>query len=375
MLTKIPAAQHDAAVSTKPYAPGRDLFAFADPLRRLFVAVGILPLLVVVAFVVLGLVERRFWSAENVFNVFRQSTYLCVVAMAQMLVLLTGNFDLSVGSNIALVAIVMNLLMGDIQAAYPAWPNVAIVVGVAAGLATGTLIGVVNGIGVAVMKVHSFIMTLGTMSVALGLALLLSGGMPISGLPDSFGQTFAYGRPLGIPSPVIATACVFAVLYVLLNWTRFGRYLYAVGSSLQAARLSGIDTGRQLFMAHTLCGTVTAFGALLLTARVGTGEAHMGNEFVLASITACVLGGVSLSGGTGRIFNVVLGAFFLTMLTNGMTISRVGSYAQIVADGALLILAVWAEQARLRAARHIDSRPATRSSVIGSSRSTPNPAG
>jgi ribose transport system permease protein len=95
---------------------------------------------------------------------------------------------------------------------------------------------------------------------------------------------------------------------------------------------------------------------VMLTARVGTGEAHMGNEFVLASITACALGGVSLAGGTGRIVNVVLGAFFLTMLTNGMTIARMGSYAQIVADGVLLIVAVWAEQARLRVARYIASR-------------------
>jgi ribose transport system permease protein len=330
----------------------------SDSIRRLFVSVGILPVLLVVMFVALGLIERRFWSAENIFNVFRQSSYLCVVAMAQMLVLLTGNFDLSVGANIALGAIVMNLVTINILGANPAAPTIAIIAGVASALATGTLIGVVNGIGVAVMKVHSFIMTLGMMSVALGLALFLSGGMPVSGVPDTFGQVFAYGRPLGIPAPVVATAAIFVVLYVLLNWTRFGRHLYAVGSSLQASRLTGIDTGRTLFLAHVLCGAVTAFGAILLTARVGTGEAHMGNEFVLASITACALGGVSLAGGTGRIVNVVLGAFFLTMLTNGMTIARMGSYAQIVADGVLLILAVWAEQARLRVARYIANRGA-----------------
>jgi ribose transport system permease protein len=337
---------------------GRGHFNVFDTIKRLFVTVGILPLLLLVFFVGLGLVERRFWSFENIFNVFRQSSYLCVIAMAQMLVLLTGNYDLSVGANIALGAIVMNLVAIGTIDAFPHAPTIATIAGVAAALATGTIIGIVNGFGVAVMKVHSFIMTLGMMSVALGIALFLSGGMPIAGVPDSFAQTFAYGRPLGIPAPVVATAAIFVVLYVLLNWTRFGRHLYAVGSSIRASRLSGINTGRQLFLAHTLCGAVTAFGAILLTARVGTGEAHMGAEFVLASITACALGGVSLAGGTGRIFNVVLGAFFLTMLTNGMTIARMGSYAQIVADGVLLILAVWAEQARLRVARYIASRRA-----------------
>lgn len=329
---------------------------FSETARRLFVTIGILPFLLVITFLALGLIQRRFWSPENIFNVFRQSSYLCVVAMAQMLVLLTGNYDLSVGANIALGAIVMNLVAVLILGAYPDAPTIAIVGGIVSALATGIIIGIINGIGVALMKVHSFIMTLGMMSVALGIALFLSGGMPVSGVPNSFGQVFAYSRPVGIPAPVIATCAIFIVLYTLLEWTRFGRHLYSVGSSIQASRVTGIDTSRQLFLAHVLCGAVTAFGAILLTARVGTGEAHMGNEFVLASITACALGGVSLAGGTGRIYNVVLGAFFLTMLTNGMTIARMGSYAQIVADGVLLIIAVWAEQIRLRIARYLASR-------------------
>jgi ribose transport system permease protein len=333
-------------------------FNLSDAVRRAFVSVGILPALLLVLFIGLGVIQPRFWLPENIFNVFRQSSYLCVFSMGQMLVLLTGNFDLSIGANISLSAIVMNFVTVAVLDGYPNAPNIAIAAGVIAALATGTTIGVMNGIGVAVMKVHSFIMTLGMMSVALGIALFLSGGMPVSGVPQSFGQIFAYGRPFGVPAPVVATVVIFAVLCVLLHGTRFGRYLYAVGSSLQAARLTGINTSRQLFLAHVLCGVVTACGAILLTARVGTGEAHMGTEFVLASITACALGGVSLAGGTGRIFNVVLGAFFLTMLTNGMTIARMGSYAQIVADGALLILAVWAEQARLRVARYVAVRSA-----------------
>ena len=151
---------------------------FSETARRLFVTIGILPFLLVITFLALGLIQRRFWSPENIFNVFRQSSYLCVVAMAQMLVLLTGNYDLSVGANIALGAIVMNLVAVLILGAYPDAPIIAIVGGIVSALATGIIIGIINGIGVALMKVHSFIMTLGMMSVALGIALFLSGGMP-----------------------------------------------------------------------------------------------------------------------------------------------------------------------------------------------------
>jgi ribose transport system permease protein len=334
--------------------PAKGSLAFSP--TRLLVALGILPWLLVLALAILGAVEPRVLSGENLFNVFRQSSYLAVVAMGQMIVLLTGNFDLSVGANMALVSIVVNVVSGHILEASPGSNQLAMIGGIAAGLLVGLLIGVVNGIGVAVMKVHSFIMTLGTMSIALGIALFISGGMPVSGTPSIMGEIFAYGRLFGLPAPLIASALLLALLYFLLNWTRFGRHLYAIGSNLQAARLSGVNTARHIFLAHTLCGAIAAFGAVLLTARIGTGETHMGDQFALASITACVLGGVSLFGGSGHIVNVALGAFFLSLLANGMIMVRIGSYAQIIADGALLILAIWAEQGRLLLARRLWSK-------------------
>jgi ribose transport system permease protein len=173
----------------------------------------------------------------------------------------------------------------------------------------------------------------------------------VTGLPRAFGEVFAYGRVLGLPAPLVATVAIFLVLYFLLHWTRFGRYLYAIGSNSRAARLSGIPVGLHVFLAHTLCAITVAAAAILLTARVNTGEARIGEQYALTSITACVLGGVSLFGGSGQIVSVILGAFFLTLLTNGMTMLRIGSFAQIIADGSLLIFAVWAEQGRLRLTR------------------------
>jgi ribose transport system permease protein len=135
-------------------------------------------------------------------------------------------------------------------------------------------------------------------------------------------------------------------MYVLLNWTRMGRYLYAIGGNLKASTLSGINTRLYLFLAYVLCGTMTAISGIMLTARLETGEANIGATMPLESIAACVIGGVSLRGGTGKLLNVVLGAIFIGLVQNGMNLARIESYLQIVVIGILLIIAVVADQLR-----------------------------
>jgi ribose transport system permease protein len=135
-------------------------------------------------------------------------------------------------------------------------------------------------------------------------------------------------------------------MYVLLNWTRMGRYLYAIGGNLKASALSGINTRLYLFLAYVLCGGLTAISGIMLTARLATGEANIGATMPLESIAACVIGGVSLRGGTGRLGNVVLGAIFIGLVQNGMNLARIESYLQIVVIGILLIVAVVADQLR-----------------------------
>ena len=320
--------------------------SFTLPLQRLFVRIGVLPFLLVIALIVFTALSNRFLTSENLITVARQTTYLAIVAMGQMLALLTGGFDLSVGKIVAITSVITALTMAPLKAAYPDAIGLTLTLGILAGIGAGTLVGIVNGIGVAIFNVSPFMMTLGTATISFGVALTLTSGVPVYGMPDEFGTIFSFARIFDIPSPVYVTAGLFVFMYVLLNWTRMGRYLYAVGGNLKASRLSGISTRYYLFMAYVLCGGLAAVAGTLLTARLETGEANIGASMPLDSIAACVIGGVSLRGGTGRLGNVVLGAVFIGLIQNGMDLAQIQSYLQEVVIGVLLILAVIADQLR-----------------------------
>lgn len=320
----------------------------ADLVKRLFVKLGILPFLLVVALVVFTLMSDNFLTPRNLMNVLRQSVYLMIVSMGQMLALLTGGFDLSVGTILALSSVVGAMAMASFAAAFPDMVGLAIALGCLAGVAAGVSIGAVNGIGVAFFNVSPFMMSLGMASVGFGIALYLTGGVPVYGMPMAFGNIFGFGMFLGIPAPVYVAALLIALLYAFLYRTPQGRYFYAVGGNLKAASLSGINTAGTLFFTYVLCAFFAAVAGMLLTARLDTGEANIGSSMPLESIAACVIAGVSLRGGVGRLENVVLGALFIGLVQNGMNLARIESYLQTVVLGALLILAVIADQIRLR---------------------------
>ena len=317
-------------------------------LKRLFIRVGILPFLLIIAVVVFTLMSDNFLTGRNLMNVLRQSVYLTIVALGQMFALLTGGFDLSVGTILALTSVVGALVMASTFAAMPDMIWLAILLGCLAGIAAGTLIGVCNGIGVALFNVSPFMMSLGMASVGFGIALYLTGGVPVYGMPQDFGDIFGFGLWFGIPTPLYVAAVIIVALCFFLYWTPFGRYFYAVGGNIKAARLSGINTKATLFGTYVLCALMAAISGMLLTARLDTGEANIGTSMPLESIAACVIAGVSLRGGVGRIENVVLGALFIGLVQNGMNLARIESYLQTVVLGALLILAVIADQIRLR---------------------------
>jgi len=320
----------------------------ANPLVRLFVKVGVLPFFLAGALVTFSLLSDKFLSGQNMANVARQSVYLVLVSMGQMLALITGGFDLSVGAIIAVTSVVSALAMVSLAPMFPEFVWIAIVLGCLAGFLAASLIGAFNGFGIAYFGVSPFIMTLGVSSVASGIALFLTGGVPVADLPYSFGDTFGFGRLWGVPVPVIVALVCIALIWVLMTWTRFGAQLYAVGGNIKAARLSAIDTSRVLMLAYVLCALIAALTGLLLTARVESGEANLGGTIALESIAACVIAGVSLRGGIGRVENVVLGAFFIVLVQNGMNLAQVSSYMQMVLLGALLILAVIFDQVRYR---------------------------
>jgi len=317
-------------------------------LQQLFVRLGVLPFLLIIAVVVFASLSGNFLTGQNLLNVARQATYLAIVAMGQMLALLTGGFDLSVGKNVALTSVVGAMIMAGLVRVYPDAIGIAVALGMIGGVAAGTLVGVVNGIGIAVFEVSPFMMTLGTASICFGLALTLTSGVPVYGMPDLFGNIFGVGRMLNIPTPVYVLAALIIVMHVLLSWTRMGRYFYALGGNLKASVLSGISTRFHLFMAYVMAALMAAIAGIMLTARLETGEANIGASLPLDSIAACVIGGVSLRGGTGRLGNVVLGAIFIGLIQNGMDLAHIQSYLQEVVIGVLLILAVVADQLRQR---------------------------
>ena len=324
------------------------VLAIASSIRFVFVRLGVLPFLLLLALLVFAALSDNFLTGRNLLNVVRQSAYLTLVSMGQMFALLTGGFDLSVGTILALTSVIGATVMAGAYAAMPDAVALSILLGVAAGVAAGTAIGVINGIGVALFSISPFMMSLGMASVGFGLALYLTGGMPVYGMPVEFGDVFGFGTTLGVPTPVLVTIVLIASLCLLVNRTRLGRHFYAVGGNIKAARLSGIDTRLTLFLAYVLCGAMAAISGILLTARLDTGEANIGATMPLESIAACVIAGVSLRGGIGRIENVVLGALFIGLVQNGMNLARIESYLQIVVIGVLLILAVGADQFRLR---------------------------
>jgi len=318
-------------------------------LQQIFVRLGVLPFLLTFAIVVFSLLSDRFLTLQNGLNVTRQSSFLVMVAMGQMLALLTGGFDLSVGVILAVTSVFGAAAMSGMYAMFPDAVLLCIVVGMLAGIGAGALIGVVNGAGVAFGGVSPFMMTLGMASVGFGISLYQTGGVPVYGMPKEFGKILGFGQLFGfLAAPVIVTLAMIVVMYFLLNWTRMGRYFYAIGGNLKASTLSGINTRLYLFLAYVLCGTIAAIAGIMLTARLETGEANIGATMPLESIAACVIGGVSLRGGTGKLLNVVLGALFIGIIQNGMNLARIESYLQIVVIGILLILAVVADQLRQR---------------------------
>ena len=324
------------------------LVSLPDKLLNLFVKVGVLPFFLVGALIIFSLLSSQFLSIQNLTNVARQSVYLVLVSLGQMIVLITGGFDLAVGTAIALTSVVSATAMVALASVFPDFVWLVILLGFVAGFGAAALIGSLNGLGVAQFGVSPFIMTLGVQSVGAGVALFITGGVPVSGLPYEFGNLFGFGRVLGVPVPVLVAIVSITAMWLVMNRTKFGAHIYAVGGNIRAAHLSGVDTKRTLFFSYLVCALLASLAGLLLTARVESGETNLGGTIALESIAACVIAGVSLRGGIGRVENVVLGAFFIVLVQNGMNLTQVGSYMQMILLGSLLILAVILDQYRYR---------------------------
>jgi ribose transport system permease protein len=298
-----------------------------DVLRKASVAIGCVAL-----FLVFSALTTTFYQPSNLIDIMLQSSINAVIAVGMTLVIMTRGIDLSVGSVVGLSSMVAADMLSH---------NVAL--GIAVGLLVGLVCGFVNGLLIARLKLPDFIVTLGTLSVFRGAALIYTNGQPIYGLPPLFRAIFG-GQILGLPTPVFFALAIAAIAFLVVRYTALGEQIIAIGGNEEAARLSGINVERVKVTVYSISGLLSAIAGFILIARIGAAEPIGGNGFELQAIGAAVIGGASLFGGIGNPLGSLVGALTLGGLQNGLTLLNVPSFWQYVASGIVVILAVFADQ-------------------------------
>ncbi len=317
----------------------------ANPTSRdvlhLILRIGLLPILMAIVVIGTSLMSPYFLGWMNIVNILRMASFLAIIACGQAMVIIAGGFDLSVGAVVALASVVTAKVMAAAASTIGGPDVVAIMIGILAGLGSGFAVGLFNGLCVAKLKVSGFVVTLGTMSATAGIGLLLTNGIPVYGMPDSFVQAIGRSQILGFPLAIyLALAIVLLVAFVQRR-TLFGRYVYAIGGNQEAAVVSGVPIQRHLVGTYALSGVLAATVGILLTALVGSGQASLGGDtMMLQSIAAAVIGGVSLRGGIGRVEIVAIAALFLTILGNALNLLHIDSRLQPIFLGLIMVLAV-----------------------------------
>ena len=325
-------------------------FNDTDPLRvRLMPFLdryGILIVIVVMCVVLWALQPDVFLSWRNITNVFKQTAANGMLSIGMFLVILTAGIDLSVGS---VMALGMMTLAVSSASGVP-WPVVLVLsplVGIAAGF--------VNGVGITKLRMpHPFIMTLGMLFMARGLANLISGGVPYSGLPDPIrflGSARIFlgevdGTRLNLPVVFIFTVFIYLVFWVLLEHTVFGRRLYAIGGNPQAARVSGINVDRTLIIVYSICGCMAGIAGLIMAGRTNSGFPNAGLGMELEAIAAVIIGGASFFGGRGQVLGIFGGVLIMGLIRNGLNLNDVSSFWQQILIGAIIVLAVFIDVLR-----------------------------
>lgn len=304
-------------------ARGKALGSNLQSLIMLFVLIAL--------FVILSFLSPVFFKTGNIINIFKQTSINGILASGMACAILTGGFDMSVGSTVGLTGVIAALLA---QGNYP------IIVPVAVALLVGLAVGVLNGVLVAYLNVPAFVVTLGTQSIVRGLAYIISGGRPIFGVVDAY-ERIAGSKLFGvIPMLVVYYILITIVVGFMLSKTVYGRRMYAVGGNAQAARVSGINVKFIKMSAFAICGLMAGIAGMLSTARTVSGAPLTGEGYELDAIAACVIGGFSMDGGVGKWYGMVIGALILSVMSNGLDILGVSSYYQKILKGAIIIIIV-----------------------------------
>jgi ribose/xylose/arabinose/galactoside ABC-type transport system permease subunit len=289
-------------------------------------------------FVLLGLVvflsiaSDVFLTTRNIANVLRQISINSILGIGVTFVILTGGIDLSLGSIVALSGVISTAI---VKSGGSNW----IVVGLLCGILSGAVCGLISGTLVAALRAPAFVATLAMMTIIRGFALMFTDGRPIVGFDSGF-LHFGQGELWFMPTPVAILLIVLLTSAFILSFTRFGRYIYAVGGNVEAARVSGISVKSVIASAYTICGACAGLGGVILASRINAGQPVSGQGSELDAIAAVVIGGTSLSGGVGSVIGTIVGALIIGVINNGLNLMEVSSYWQQVFKGVIIAAAV-----------------------------------
>ena len=290
----------------------------------LYVLIGLILILILTE-------GKTFLSATNIFNVLRQVSMVSILTVGMFFTMVGGGIDLSAGATVGFVGI----FFSDLIVNKGVNPYLAIVL----GILVGALIGLVNGVLVTYVNLIPFIATVGTMSVAQGLGLLWTNSYPVLDLPSSI-EFIGRGWLFGIPFPLYIVLLVYIIAIIVTEKTKYGRFLFATGGNTEAAYLSGINVKAVCLISYVVCSALVAVSSIILCGRLDSAQPANGANWGFDAITACVLGGTSMVGGKGKIAGAFLGALFVGMLANGMTLLNINSNVQTIVKGIVLVIAV-----------------------------------
>jgi rhamnose transport system permease protein len=311
-----------------------------------FREVGIF-LFIILLIAVVSVLSPQFLSVANFRDILLNISILAIVGLGQMMVIITRGIDLSVGSMIGLVAMMVSFMI-------VAFPDLSPALALLLGLLLGIALGSINGAIIAWGNVPPIIATLGTLSIYRGMVFLYSEGTWINAfeMPEQFRQ-LSKGTPLGVPNLILIALVVAVAIFYFLNYTQTGRDIYAVGSNPEAARVAGVRVQRIIFLVYVLSGVLCGMAGVLWASRFESAQTNTALGFELKTVAASVVGGVNIFGGSGTVLGVVLGAFLLGVIENALTIVRISPFWQLAIQGVLILLAVIADSAILRQIQRI----------------------
>jgi ribose transport system permease protein len=294
---------------------------------------GALLIVVVILIAYFGVLNSYFVTSQNIQNILLQATVVGILGIGQTYVVITGGIDLSIGSMVATAAVCSGIFSTHTS------PIIAIL----GGIVVGAMAGLVNGLLIVSTKITPFIITLGTMGIYSGLALIITGGQAVYGIPSNFQHVLA-GKAFGIPVPILLFAILTSLSVFVMKFTKFGEYLVAIGGNPEVATLAGISVRRVSAYAYIVSGSLAGLCGAILAARLGAADPNAGSDLLLVAIAATVMGGTKLAGGEGSMVGAAFGAILIATLTAGLTSLNVQAFYQKVAVGTAIILTILIDQ-------------------------------